>query len=58
MLPAAIENSVATGDSSHILLWIILAGIALALLVVSAVLSVKNKKDDGDKHWTCFVQYN
>ncbi|MBQ8927283.1 MAG: hypothetical protein IJ055_03285 [Oscillospiraceae bacterium] len=50
MLPAAIENSVATGDSSHILLWIILAGIALALLVVSAVLSVKNKKDDGDKH--------
>ena len=49
MLIASMEQSVATGDSSHILLWIILAGIALALVVVSAVLSVRNKKDGDDK---------
>ncbi len=45
-----LEASVQTGDSSNLVLWIVIGALAVVLIVVSAVLSVigKKKNEDGD----------
>ena len=45
-----LEASVQTGDSSNIVLWIIIGALAVVLIVACAVLSVvgKKKREDGD----------
>ena len=44
-----LEASVQTGDSSNLVLWIVVGAVAVVLIVVSAVLSVMGKKKNEDQ---------
>ena len=46
----ALETPVATGDTRNIVLWIVLAVLALGLLILSSVLSANGKKKDKNKN--------
>lgn len=51
MMAITLVNNVNTGDNRNIILWVILAVVALVLVVVMTILSKKrkgNKKDDGE----------
>ena len=50
-LTAMMEASVATGDNRNVGLWIVLAGAALVLIVLSVAMSAakKSEKKNADK---------
>ena len=46
-----LADTAQTGDSRNIVLWVVLAAIALVLIIASLVMSaVAKKKDQSDKH--------